>query len=195
MRDDLRNELAHRHMLALADMYEGWSLSQGMTPERSAEVLGWSEAMRRLAEEVGPDWDPPPPSPLTLIAFLGRWAAIADLIERPRPSEPEDVWVEHLKALRSIEKPTPEVTDAITLARDALRKIHIAQLNAGRKLDRERLVALLEKGAQDERASPETRAKAARHATLLKALYRVQAERAARADIPVADPNSDVPKP
>lgn len=72
--DHLHQELAHRHMLALADMFEGWSLDRRRTPTESAKLLGWAEGMRRMADKVGPDWDPPEPIRLSAIAFIGRVA-------------------------------------------------------------------------------------------------------------------------
>jgi hypothetical protein len=70
--DHLKPQLAHRHMIALADTYDGWAQDERMTPEKSARMLGWAEGMRLLAEEVGPAWDPPTPPTVTLIGFLGR---------------------------------------------------------------------------------------------------------------------------
>ena len=42
----------YRHMLALADSFEGWAQTKhpDVTPERSAELLGMAEAFRVLAE-------------------------------------------------------------------------------------------------------------------------------------------------
>lgn len=72
MREPIREQLAHRHMIALADNFEGWALSSEMTPEQSAKLLGWAESLRKLSDEVGPAWDPPAPDRLTLLGFLGR---------------------------------------------------------------------------------------------------------------------------
>jgi hypothetical protein len=68
----LKPELAHRHMVALADTYEGWAQDRLMSPERSAQLLGWAESLRRLADEVGPAWNPPNPPTVSIIGFLGR---------------------------------------------------------------------------------------------------------------------------
>ena len=57
----LRAQLSHAHMEALEDLYDGWALDESMTPERSAQLMGWAEGMRRLAVEVGPSWKPPEP--------------------------------------------------------------------------------------------------------------------------------------
>jgi hypothetical protein len=72
MADHIREQLAFRHMIALADTFEGWALDRRMTPEQIAKLMGWGESMRALAELVGPDWDPPRPRRRTLMGFLGR---------------------------------------------------------------------------------------------------------------------------
>lgn len=69
-----KEQLAYRHMLALADMWEGWSMDPRTSPQRTAQLLGWADALRRVAYEVGPDWDPPRPECLTLIGWMGRKA-------------------------------------------------------------------------------------------------------------------------
>jgi len=65
-------QLAHRHMLILADTFEGWAMAEGTKPSDTARLVGWSEVMRRLADEVGEDWNPPEPTKLSLCGFLGR---------------------------------------------------------------------------------------------------------------------------
>jgi hypothetical protein len=70
--DDLRDQLAHRHMLALADAFDGWAMDAQVTPVQSAQLLGSAESLRQLAELVGPDWDPPEPERLSLFGFLAR---------------------------------------------------------------------------------------------------------------------------
>ncbi len=72
--DHLREQLAHRHMIALADTFEGWAIDKRMTPEQTAKLVGWAESMRALADEVGPNWNPPTPVRLTLMGFMGRKA-------------------------------------------------------------------------------------------------------------------------
>lgn len=67
-------QLAYRHMIALADVFEGWALDKRLTPAQSAMIIGWAESMRSLAEKVGPNWNPPKPDKLTLVGFLGRKA-------------------------------------------------------------------------------------------------------------------------
>jgi hypothetical protein len=70
----LKTQLAYRHMVALADTYEGWAQDRRTLPERSAQILGWAESLRRLADEVGPAWNPSPPPTVSIIGFLGRLA-------------------------------------------------------------------------------------------------------------------------
>ena len=74
MSDHIREQLAYRHMLALAEIFAGWALDRRLTPQQSVMILGWSDSMRALADELGPDWDPPKPENLTLMGFLGRKA-------------------------------------------------------------------------------------------------------------------------
>ncbi|MDG4906307.1 hypothetical protein P9228_07615 [Mesorhizobium sp. WSM4898] len=70
---EVRSELGYRHMVQLADVFEGWALDSRMTPEWTAKLAGWAGSMRTLAEEVGPDWDPPKPErSLSLVGFIGR---------------------------------------------------------------------------------------------------------------------------
>lgn len=71
--EDLREELGYRHMIHLADVFEGWAFDSRITPERTAELAGWAESMRALAEKVGSTWDPPRPAgALSLVGFIGR---------------------------------------------------------------------------------------------------------------------------
>ena len=70
--NDQRDQLAQRHMLALADHFEGWALDKQVTPEEAAELMGHAENMRQLAELVGPQWDPPRPEQLSLTGFMAR---------------------------------------------------------------------------------------------------------------------------
>jgi hypothetical protein len=74
MSDHIREQLAYRHMMALAEIFAGWALDRRLTPQQSVMILGWSDSMRALADELGPDWDPPKPEHLTLMGFLGRKA-------------------------------------------------------------------------------------------------------------------------
>lgn len=68
----MREQLAFRHMVALADHFEGWAMDVRVDQEQTAKLLGWAESLRQLADLVGPDWDPPRPEQLTLMGFLGR---------------------------------------------------------------------------------------------------------------------------
>ena len=71
--EDLREELGYRHMIYMADVFEGWAFDSRMTPEWTAKLAGWAGSMRRLAEEVGPEWDPPRPTwRPSIVGFLGR---------------------------------------------------------------------------------------------------------------------------
>jgi hypothetical protein len=70
----LKPELTYRHMMALATIFEGWSLSRHVKPEQSAHLLGWAEALRQLADEVGPGWSPPEPPTVGIMGYLGRLA-------------------------------------------------------------------------------------------------------------------------
>ncbi|RWI85943.1 MAG: hypothetical protein E5X33_00065 [Mesorhizobium sp.] len=70
---EVRGELGYRHMVHLADVFEGWALDGRMTPEWTAKLAGWAVSMRTLAEEVGSAWDPPRPAgKLSLVGFIGR---------------------------------------------------------------------------------------------------------------------------
>jgi len=70
--NDPRDQLAYRHMLALADHFEGWALDKQVSPAQVAILMGQAENMRQLAELVGPQWDPPRPEKLSLLGFLAR---------------------------------------------------------------------------------------------------------------------------
>ena len=68
-----KSELGYRHMLALAETFESWVLDRRLSPEQTARLLGWSEALRRIADEVGAEWDPTPPERLSALGYLGRY--------------------------------------------------------------------------------------------------------------------------
>jgi hypothetical protein len=71
--DNLRHELGYRHIIHLADVFEGWAFDSRITPERTAELAGWAGSLRALAEEVGSTWDPPrPEGALSIVGFIGR---------------------------------------------------------------------------------------------------------------------------
>ena len=68
----LRDELHHAHMVALADMFDGWTQDERRTPEQTAMIMGWVDGLRNLADGVGPSWSPPEPERLSAIGFLAR---------------------------------------------------------------------------------------------------------------------------
>ncbi len=68
----LREQLNHTHMVALADMFDGWALGEQREPEQSAKLMGWADGLRHLADEVGPSWSPPEPERLSPFGFLAR---------------------------------------------------------------------------------------------------------------------------
>lgn len=71
--ENLRMELGYRHMIHLADVFEGWALDSRITPQRMAELTGWAGSLRALAEEVGSTWDPARPAGgLSIVGFIGR---------------------------------------------------------------------------------------------------------------------------
>ncbi len=69
---EVTSDLSYRHLVALADAFEEWALDKRRSAEQSAKLLAWSDRFRELADEAGPDWDPPKPERLSLIAFVGR---------------------------------------------------------------------------------------------------------------------------
>jgi hypothetical protein len=70
--NNLRDELAHGHMVLLADVFEGWATDSRLDLKQSVKLAGWAESLRQLAELVGPDWDPPEPEQLSAVGFIGR---------------------------------------------------------------------------------------------------------------------------
>lgn len=70
--DHLRDELAYRHMVQLADVFEGWAMDDRLDLKQSVKLAGWAESLGQLAELVGPDWDPPEPEQLSAVGFMGR---------------------------------------------------------------------------------------------------------------------------
>ncbi len=70
----IKDDLSHLDMLALANMFSGWSLDGGLSPIRNAYCAGLSEAIRKLADRVGPDWAPPTPDPKPLLSFMAKSA-------------------------------------------------------------------------------------------------------------------------
>ena len=52
--------LSHEEMLALAARFERWALdAEGISPEQRTMLILWSADYERIAEFVGPDWQPP----------------------------------------------------------------------------------------------------------------------------------------
>jgi len=72
--DNLKLQLAFRNMEVLADHCEGWVQDRRISPEQSAQLLGWAESLRRRASNVGPAWNPPTPTTVLLFGFVGRLA-------------------------------------------------------------------------------------------------------------------------
>jgi hypothetical protein len=65
-------ELSHLDMINLADTLTGWAMTRGVSREWSGRLIGWAETMQRLADKVGPNWNPPEPQELSLIGSLAR---------------------------------------------------------------------------------------------------------------------------
>jgi len=86
----LKPQLAYRHMIALADSYDGWAQDQRMSPERSARLLGWADGMRRLAHEVGL---------LDLPTFTGQFRS--DALQRPLQVSDRRLGVPQDRSLRN----------------------------------------------------------------------------------------------
>ena len=72
VQDDAKDQLTFADMHNLADTFIGWAMSPEFTPEQSAALAGWAEAMQTLAEKVGSDWNPPEPPRLSLIGSIAR---------------------------------------------------------------------------------------------------------------------------
>ena len=71
--ENVREQLAYHHMLYLGDLFEGWALDEKISRENSAYFLGFADAVRNLASEVGPDWRPPEPKTLDILGSMARW--------------------------------------------------------------------------------------------------------------------------
>jgi len=82
--ETLKEEVGYRHLVALADMYTEWTLDERLSPEQKAQCLGRAKAVRSVAEDVGPDWNPPRPEDLSVLAI----AALAASGECPPPRKP-----------------------------------------------------------------------------------------------------------
>jgi hypothetical protein len=82
-----RRALAHRHMLALADLLIGWSLDTQFDADQIRKLLGWADHWERAADEVGPAWNPPEPEHLTLLQLIAR-IALRELHTKPSGTRP-----------------------------------------------------------------------------------------------------------
>jgi hypothetical protein len=71
--EDVKDQLAYRHMIYLADLFEGWALDEKVSRKNSAYFLGFAESLRTLADEVGPNWRPPESNALSALGHLVRW--------------------------------------------------------------------------------------------------------------------------
>jgi hypothetical protein len=67
-----RKQLSYDDMLDMADVFEGWAQDERISVEKAAMILGWAEGLRRLADEVGPEWNPPEPDKLNIMGFIAR---------------------------------------------------------------------------------------------------------------------------
>ena len=79
-----KDELSHRDMLALAEMFAGWSLNGKLPPIQCAGYAGYSEALRKMADEVGPEWAPPTPHSTSMLTFM------AKIAQGERPANRQD---------------------------------------------------------------------------------------------------------
>jgi hypothetical protein len=54
-----RDTLTHQEMIALSGIFRRWALyDPSVSPEWATELIMWSSDYERLAEWVGPDWEP-----------------------------------------------------------------------------------------------------------------------------------------
>jgi hypothetical protein len=68
-----REQLSYHQMLYLGDVFEGWAQGENVSRKNSANFVGYAEAIRKLADEVGPDWRPPEPKTLDILGRMARW--------------------------------------------------------------------------------------------------------------------------
>jgi hypothetical protein len=71
--------LDYVEMLALAEMYERWALTEeNVSGEQRTKLIQWSSDYEQIAEFIGPGWRASnPESPPGLIAFLAKQEASA----------------------------------------------------------------------------------------------------------------------
>jgi hypothetical protein len=63
---------SYHQMLYLGDVFEGWAQGKNVSRKNCANYLGYAEAMRKLADEVGRDWHPPEPRTLDILGRMAR---------------------------------------------------------------------------------------------------------------------------
>lgn len=78
--DSLKAQLSHRQMLALARAVESWAAKSNGTGDG---LERWAATLRGIAEEVGPDWNPPPPATPTLSHFLAEMTLRLQMVRDP----------------------------------------------------------------------------------------------------------------
>jgi hypothetical protein len=71
--EEVKEQLAYRQMICLADLFEGWAIDENVSRENSAYFLGFAESLRNLADEAGPEWRPPESGTLGVLGHLVRW--------------------------------------------------------------------------------------------------------------------------
>jgi hypothetical protein len=67
-----REQLSYEQMLDMADTFGEWAEDERVSFKKAAMLLGWAEALRCPADEVGPDWNPPKPDKLNVMGFIAR---------------------------------------------------------------------------------------------------------------------------
>jgi hypothetical protein len=66
------SQLTFDQMNDLADLFEGWALSESIRQDHRARCLGYADGMRELAEAAGPNWNPRWKGEPGLALFLAR---------------------------------------------------------------------------------------------------------------------------
>jgi len=72
--ESVQQQLNYGQMIALADMFFGWTLNENNKPQRSAWLTGYAEGLLAVADQLGTDWDPGEPEKLDVIGVVGRLA-------------------------------------------------------------------------------------------------------------------------
>lgn len=78
--DCLKAQLSHQQMLALARAVERWI---ARSPSTADGLAAWADRLRRVADEVGPDWDPPVPAEQTASRFLAEMTLRLEAVHDP----------------------------------------------------------------------------------------------------------------